>query len=427
MRSFPRTPGRRVPTGGRRALSALVVGLLAVALTAGVLGGPDAARADELKDKKREVQGQIKAASGQLVEASARAQRTAQALESAQTRLVAARGELSVARARVGAAKVRDQEMQDRLESAIVRLKAARGSLKAGRRDVVVQRTEVGAMVLEAYTSGDPQLNALTGILDSQTPSDLAASVEAQHVLVSTQNNVYDQLRATEVLLDVRAQQVREAKQQTADRRREAARQLEQTRVAETAAENAEAAVSASLVDSRVARTRAVSARRADLAKLRALKAEQVKIEALLARRAEAARNPEGPTGGYLSYPTSGGVTSPFGYRIHPIYGYWGLHDGIDFGAGCGSPLRAGASGKVLSAYYSSVYGNRMILDHGLVRGVGLATIFNHASSYTVSVGQQVSRGQVIGYVGDTGWSTGCHLHFTVMVNGKAVNPMGWL
>ena len=427
MRSFPRTPGRRVPTRGRRALSTLVAGLLAVALTAGVLAGPDAARADDLKHKKREVQGQIKAASGQLVEASARARRTAQALESAQTRLVTARGELSVARARVGAAKVRDQEMQDRLESAIARLKAARGSLKAGRRDVVVQRTEVGAMVLEAYTSGDPQLNALTGILDAQTPSDLAASVEAQHVLVSTQNNVYDQLRATEVLLDVRAQQVREAKQQTADRRREAARQLEQTRVAETEAENAEAAVSASLVDSRVARTRAVSARRADLAKLRALKAEQDKIEALLARRAEAARNPEGPTGGYLSYPTSGGVTSSFGYRIHPIYGYWGLHDGVDFGAGCGSPLRAAAPGKVLSAYYSSVYGNRMILDHGLVRGVGLATIYNHASSYTVSVGQQVSRGQVIGYVGDTGWSTGCHLHFTVMVNGKAVNPMGWL
>jgi murein DD-endopeptidase MepM/ murein hydrolase activator NlpD len=160
--------------------------------------------------------------------------------------------------------------------------------------------------------------------------------------------------------------------------------------------------------------------------KLKQLKADQARIERMLAARAHGSA-PTGPSDGFLSFPVRGPVTSAFGYRVHPIYGYWGLHDGTDFGAGCGTPLYASADGRVLSRYWSDGYGNRLILDHGVVRGVGLASIYNHATSYTVGVGARVRRGQVIGYVGSTGWSTGCHLHFTVMVNGKAVDPMNWL
>ena len=68
-----------------------------------------------------------------------------------------------------------------------------------------------------------------------------------------------------------------------------------------------------------------------------------------------------------------------------------------------------------------------MIIDNGAQSGVGLATIYNHATSYIVGVGDRVERGQVIGYQGSTGWSTGCHLHFTVTVNGNTVDPLGWL
>ena len=125
-------------------------------------------------------------------------------------------------------------------------------------------------------------------------------------------------------------------------------------------------------------------------------------------------------------HPVNGPVTSPYGYRVHPIYGYYSLHDGVDFGAGCGQPLYSAGSGRVIQRYFSSVWGNRMIIDNGYARGVGLGTIYNHATSYIVGVGQHVRRGQVIGYVGTTGWSTGCHLHFTVMVNGRPTNPMSW-
>jgi len=192
------------------------------------------------------------------------------------------------------------------------------------------------------------------------------------------------------------------------------------------------------------AREEARKIRAADAAKVRALQRQQQRIEAELRRRAAAALRRaraaaarkaasaqarsavSGPSTGVLAHPVDGYVTSPFGYRTHPIYHYWGLHDGVDFGGGCGTPLRAAARGWVMASYWSAVYGNRLVVDHGAQAGVGLATIYNHATDYTVSAGQSVSRGQVIGFEGSTGWSTGCHLHFTVMANGRAVDPMNW-
>ena len=120
-------------------------------------------------------------------------------------------------------------------------------------------------------------------------------------------------------------------------------------------------------------------------------------------------------------------ITSPYGWRIHPIYGYWGLHDGIDFSAPCGTPMHAGAGGTVISEYYSSVWGNRLYLDVGEVNGKRMTLIYNHISSYKARTGAHVGRGDVVAYSGTTGWSTGCHLHFTVMLDGTAVDPAPYL
>ena len=124
--------------------------------------------------------------------------------------------------------------------------------------------------------------------------------------------------------------------------------------------------------------------------------------------------------------PVNGYITSPFGMRVHPITGVYKLHDGVDFGAACGTPIYAAASGSVVEAGYSGAWGNRIVVDHGLVDGDGLATGYNHMSGLAVS-GGSVSRGQLLGWVGSTGYSTGCHLHFNVYVNGTPVNPMGYL
>jgi len=126
---------------------------------------------------------------------------------------------------------------------------------------------------------------------------------------------------------------------------------------------------------------------------------------------------PAAPASSGLIWPVSGPITSPFGMR-------WGsLHPGIDIGAPMGTPIKAAAAGTVIVAAFSGGYGNLVVIDHGN----GLATAYAHQSQIAVSVGQQVTQGQVIGYVGSTGFSTGPHLHFEVRVNGSPVDPMGYL
>jgi len=129
-------------------------------------------------------------------------------------------------------------------------------------------------------------------------------------------------------------------------------------------------------------------------------------------------------TGVGLVMPATGPVTSPYGMRRHPITGVWKLHDGTDFGAPCGSPIRAAAAGTVVSVTSSSSYGNRLIIDHGTGGSGHLVTSYNHAQGYTVAVGERVAAGQVIGAVGSTGLTTGCHLHFQVWLNGRLTDPM---
>jgi murein DD-endopeptidase MepM/ murein hydrolase activator NlpD len=123
------------------------------------------------------------------------------------------------------------------------------------------------------------------------------------------------------------------------------------------------------------------------------------------------------PSSAGLVWPVSGSVTSSYGWR-------WGrMHEGVDIGAGYGAPIYAAAAGSVIWCGWNGGYGNLVVLDHG----GNLATAYGHQSSIAVSCGQSVSQGQVIGYVGSTGRSTGPHLHFEVRINGGAVDPLGYL
>ena len=117
----------------------------------------------------------------------------------------------------------------------------------------------------------------------------------------------------------------------------------------------------------------------------------------------------------------SGPITSPYGRRLHPILHVWKLHDGTDFGASCGAPIRAAASGRVTNRSFNSGYGNRLMIDHGTLSGRRVTTGYNHASRYIVGVGATVRRGQVVGYVGSTGYSTGCHLHLMMWLDRQLI------
>ena len=121
-----------------------------------------------------------------------------------------------------------------------------------------------------------------------------------------------------------------------------------------------------------------------------------------------------------LMTPVAGRITSTFGVRYHPILHYARMHAGIDFGAAWGSPIVAAADGQVVSAGWAGGYGREVRVAHG----GGIVTLYGHMSGIAASAGEMVKQGQVIGYVGSSGLSTGPHLHFEVKVNGRPVDPM---
>ncbi|MGW5238193.1 M23 family metallopeptidase [Monashia sp. NPDC004114] len=139
-----------------------------------------------------------------------------------------------------------------------------------------------------------------------------------------------------------------------------------------------------------------------------------------LAAQAIAAPIIGGPT---FIHPVPGGETSPFGPRVHPVLGRPMFHTGIDLAAVCGTPIRAAAAGKVIYAEVSNSWGLRTIIEHTPT----LKTAYGHQSRFLVKEGDVVKQGQVIGLVGTTGWSTGCHLHFDVILNDRYVDPAPYL
>ncbi|QNN53539.1 peptidoglycan DD-metalloendopeptidase family protein [Nocardioides mesophilus] len=415
------------------AAGSMVLGLAAVPL----------ASADDLRHKKAKVERNLSGAHDDLEESSGQLRAATAALQAAEAQLGQAQAKLARTRGELAAAEALDRQMQAKLEAAIAKLARARADLEQGHAKIAEQEHELGQIVVQNYQSGDPSLMGLSMVLTSQDPSALTGQLNSVRNVIDKEAVTLSRLEASKVLLTVQEQQVEEAKAEVAVQRRAAARNLERKQRLEQAAEDAETQVRSLVSLRKDARVEAEKARQADLATLQSLEFERDRIAAILRQRAEEARRraaaaaaaadasganvPVYGGSGELLRPVPGPVTSPFGWRTHPIYGYRSLHDGIDFGAACGTPIEAAASGVVIEKYFQTAYGNRVVIDHGIHRGVSIATISNHLSSYAVSVGDHVRRGQVIGYVGTTGWSTGCHLHWTVLQNGSPVDPANWI
>lgn len=151
---------------------------------------------------------------------------------------------------------------------------------------------------------------------------------------------------------------------------------------------------------------------------------EAARLAAYRAQTSGSYNVPQNFVGGQFLWPSNTTlVTSPYGYRIHPVTGKQRFHSGIDIGAGYGTSIFAANSGTVVvSGYNSGGYGNYVVISHG----GGYSTLYAHCSSLLVSAGQQVSKGQVIAKCGSTGMSTGPHIHFEIQLNGKTTNPMSY-
>ncbi|AIF53614.1 murein hydrolase activator EnvC [Pelosinus sp. UFO1] len=147
------------------------------------------------------------------------------------------------------------------------------------------------------------------------------------------------------------------------------------------------------------------------------------KIEDMIRRNQNKKQGPSSGTGSMM-WPTDvTEITSPYGWRTHPIFGTSRYHSGIDIGADYGDSVRAADSGVVMYADWMGGYGKAVIIEHGN----GISTLYGHNSELLVSEGQRVRKGEVISRVGSTGYSTGPHLHFEVRQNGSPTNPMDYL
>ncbi len=120
-----------------------------------------------------------------------------------------------------------------------------------------------------------------------------------------------------------------------------------------------------------------------------------------------------------FSHPVSGGISSPYGFRIHPIYGTSRLHTGVDYNSPSGAPIGSAAPGTVIFVGTFSGYGNTVMVSHS----GGYSTLYAHMSGFNTSTGASVGRGDTLGFVGSTGLSTGPHLHFEIRLNGSAIDP----
>ena len=429
---------RHFPSGRGARITRLVVAVALLGLAGGLLSPALADRKDHLQDKREHISDKVHEARRDLDASSKMLYRATSALEDARERLSEARRELARVLGQLEAARALDDLMQRRLAAAQQRLADAEADLDNATQVVDEQQADIEDFALRSYVTSDPSLVGLNLVLSGQSPTDLSSTISAAESVVESQTADLDHLDASRIMLTLREQRVEELRDDVAAKRAEAAANLDRMRDLTDQARH-QAKVVHGLVDERqVARDRAHRAKEHDLRLLQHMERERDRVhdqlQALARRQARRSSTTtttttsSGDGGGFLSYPIDGGyITSPYGMRLHPILHVWKLHDGTDFGAACGTPVHAAASGTIVSEYYDSAYGNRVIMNHGIVNGTSLSTSYNHLTSFVAGTGQHVERGQLIAYSGTTGYSTGCHLHFMVYVNGATVDPMGWL
>jgi murein DD-endopeptidase MepM/ murein hydrolase activator NlpD len=440
----------------RRALSAGIVCALALPLLGSPAssGGFTVAAAttaatqsqEELRQRELEAQHDLEESTAEVQAAAAALREVEAQLPIAEREVAVARGELAGARAKAAAATAAVKAAEAKLAEAQREVDAATARVEEGREDVgrlarrSYQRGRLGALrnVMEA---GEPQdvverTQMLQAVFKhgnaslSRLSRDRLALARTRASLVAEEREL-EGLRAEAVAGEERAAAVAAEAEAAAARVAALKQQREQAMaVAEAGrAEDQRRYEEAQRASRELAeRIRAAAAKAAAEAAARAA-AERAAAEraAAAGRSAPRAAPPRAQSSGRMTWPATGRLTSRYGYRTHPIYGGRRLHAGIDIGGGAGSPIYAADDGTVLMTYFSSSYGKLTVIDHGSRNGRNVTTAYAHQSSFSVSPGQRVSRGQRIGRLGSTGNSTGPHLHFEVRLDGDPVDPLGWV
>ena len=298
-----------------------------------------------------------------------------------------------------------DQQMavaQSRVQQATAELQQAEAAQEK-RMSILRSRLK------DIYQVG--QVNYLEVLLQSTSLEDFLVRMELLAKIARGDIKLIDEIKAERDKIAARKSELEAERNRIAELRRQAdgervqlASRQESQRQLLAQVEQEKKRVAAAL-DEMEATARQIAAR---------IRAEQAKSNRKL--------SPSGTKGMLWPLPGYTSISSPFGWRIHPLLKTNRFHDGIDLPAPAGTEVIAPMDGQVISTGYLGGYGNHIVIDHG----GGLSTMYAHLSAILVQNGQEVKKGQVIGRVGSTGWSTGPHLHFMVLLQGEPTNPMNY-
>ena len=351
--------------------------------------------ADELDDRQAElnsVRAQAEDKRVQTEAAEKKVQSAASRLDAADRQLAAAENELAVVEA-----KRADTEGQISQNQVVL----------ANTEKNLQNRTAVyNKRLRNIYEDG--QINYLDVLFGAKDFQDFSTRMELLKRVIKFDVGLMDKIKSERQLILVKRQELEDEKATLVSLQQEAA--------AKRAVVSQRRAERASLLN------QAKSERDQADAEYRDLLETSERIEEMI-RWIEAGGQNVGHGSGTMMWPYRGEITSPFGWRTHPIFGDARYHSGLDIAADYGDTVVAADDGVVAFAGWLGGYGNAVIIEHGN----GISTLYGHNSQLIVSEGQSVRKGQPISYIGSTGYSTGPHLHFEVRINGQETDPRAYL
>ena len=336
-------------------------------------------------------------------------------ISSASSQISALEGDISSLTARVAALesdlavhRARLEQLQDKYKEQTERYNLLRDDHR-----IALDRLE--ARLVELYETADT--SELDVLLQSNSLTDLIEQLDYFRTIGDSDKQLADHLKTLSNQMRLARMVTASTKRDVAEATAVLARETEKQRAARDALVVRQNALAAARANQRSLLVTVRAQREKDEEDLAAMQAASAAIAAQIrAHQSSSGSSGNGTSSSGLIWPVNGPITSGFGWR-------WGrMHEGIDIGVPCGTPIHAAASGTVIYSGWMDGYGNFVVIDHGN----GLATAYGHQSAIYVS-GGSVSQGQSIGAVGSTGNSTGCHLHFEVRVNGTPVDPLGYL
>ncbi|WP_156163861.1 M23 family metallopeptidase [Demequina maris] len=414
---------------------------------------------DRAKDKQSDYEEQLDDLEAALEDTSAAIVKAARRLRQTEAKLPAAQAELDEAKEAVAQAIVQQKLVADKLAAAQAQDEAISAQIAADE-DRIAELEDIVAALARAQYQGVGDDEALSLVFGASTSQEFVDKFAEEHNASRVQSNALADVEEIAAVNRNRGARQEAVREYIVELKAEADALVVKTKKLREKAAEKKAALDALVKKQQAIKAELEAQKKQELKRQKQIAAKQAAVrdeiknlvkkklaeeEAKRKAAEEAARKAAQANGGgsssggssssagtgnalvkgVLAWPVpSHYITSSYGMRFHPILHYWRLHAGTDMRAYCGTPVYAAREGRVQWATYRLGLGNSVLIDHGYVGGKSLMSSYNHLTSFAVGYGQYVTRGQLVGYAGNTGTSAACHLHFEVYVNGSTVDPM---